>query len=169
MPSLPGRGIVQRMTDRAPATADEYLAQLPSERREIVQAIVDVVRRNLPAGYEEGMQYGMIGWFVPLERFPETYNGRPLGLAAIADQKNSVSLYLNNVYGDPETERWFRAAYAEAGKRLDMGKSCVRLRRLDDVPLDVIGAVIARTEVDAFVARYEAVRGSSRRARRGGS
>lgn len=168
MPSPPRRAIVERMTDRAPTTPDEYLARLPSKRREVVQAIVEVVRRNLPAGYQEGMQYGMIGWFVPLERFPETYNGQPLGLAAIAGQKDYVSLYLNNVYGDPETERWFREAYAEAGKPLDMGKSCVRFRRLNDVPLDVIGAVIARTTVDAFVARYEAVRGSSRRTQRGG-
>jgi hypothetical protein len=159
--------MVKGMVSSAAVTPEEYITHLPAERRETVQAIVDVVRRNLPPGYEEGMQYGMIGWFVPLARFPQTYNGQPLGLAAIANQKHHVSLYLNNVYGDPETEHWFREAYAGSGKRLEMGKSCVRIRRLDEVPLEVIGAVIARTRLDAFVARYEAVRGSSRRARHG--
>jgi hypothetical protein len=150
-------------------TPQQYIAELPPGRREAVQAVVDVIRRNLPAGYEEGMQFGMIGWYVPLERFPETYNGRPLGLAAIASQKNYISLYLNSVYGDPETERWFRDAYRASGKRLDMGKSCVRFRSAEDLPLDVIGEVVARANIDAFLAQYRAARGSSRRTRgRGG-
>lgn len=150
-------------------TPQQYIAGLPPERREAVQAVVDVIRRNLPPGYEEGMQYGMIGWYVPLERFPDTYNGQPLGLAAIASQKNYISLYLNGVYGDPETERWFRDAYRASGKRLDMGKSCVRFRSVEDLPLDVIGETVARAEIEPFLERYRAARGSSRRTRgRGG-
>lgn len=146
-------------------TVTEYLASLPDDRRAAVEAVRDVVRANLPAGYEEGMQFGMISWYVPLERFPDTYNGQPLGLAALASQKRHLSLYLNSVYGDPETERWFRSRYADSGKRLDMGKSCVRFREVDDLALDVIGETIARADLDGFLQRYQAVRGSSRRAR----
>lgn len=144
------------------ATPDEYIASLPPDRREALRTVRDVVRRNLPAGFEEGMHYGMIGWYVPLERFPNTYNGRPLGLAALASQKNYMSLYLNTVYGDPTTEAWFKERYAASGKRLDMGKSCVRFRRLEDLPLDVIGDTIARVDLDAFLAAMEEARGSSR-------
>jgi hypothetical protein len=104
-------------------TPDEMIAALPPERREAISAVRDVIRANLPPGYEEGMQFGMLAWYVPLERFPDTYNGQPLGLAALASQKNYLSLYLNTVYGDPETERWFRERYAASGKKLDMGKS----------------------------------------------
>lgn len=139
-------------------TPEEYIEQLPAERREAIRTVADVVRRNLPDGYEEGMQYGMIGWYVPLDRLPDTYNGQPLGYVALASQKNYISLYLNNVYGDAGTERWFRDAYAATGRRLDMGRSCVRFRRVEDLPLDVIGQAVARTPVDAFIRRYRAVR-----------
>jgi len=146
-------------------TPDEMIAALAPDRREAIAAGRAVILANLPAGYEEGMEYGMIGYFVPLERFPDTYNGQPLGLAALASQKNYMSLYLNTVYGDPETERWFRERYAASGKKLDMGKSCVRFRKLEDLPLDLIGKTIARTPVERYIERYEAVRGSSRKAR----
>jgi hypothetical protein len=146
-------------------TPEEYLASLPEERRSIVSAVVDVIRNHLPPGYEEGMGYGMMGWYVPLERFPDTYNGQPLPLAGIASQKRHISLYLNHVYGDPELEAWFRERWTATGKRLDMGKSCVRFTRLDDVPLDVVGEVIARGDVPSLLARYQAARGSSRRTR----
>ena len=111
------------------------------------------------------MSHGMIGWYVPLELFPDTYNGEPLGLAALASQKNYVSLYLNNVYGDSETEEWFRKRYAAAGKKLNMGKSCVRFAKLEDLPLDVIGETIARTDVETYLERYAEARGSSRETR----
>jgi Domain of unknown function (DU1801) len=129
-------------------------------------AVADVVRRNLPEGYQEGMQSGMMGWYVPLETFPDTYNGQPLALASLASQKNYMSLYLNNVYGDPQTEAWFRDRYAASGKKLNMGKSCVRFRHLDDLALDVIGETIARTDLESFLAQYMQARGSSRIARR---
>ena len=146
-------------------TPDEYIAALPDDRREAVGAVRDVVRDNLPAGFEEGMLYGMIGWYIPLERFPNTYNGQPLGLAALASQKNYMSLYLNSVYGDPRTEAWFKDRYEASGKRLNMGKSCVRFRRLDDLPLDVIADTIARVDLESFVASYVKAAGSSRMAR----
>ena len=146
-------------------TPDEYIAALPDDRREAVRAVRDVVRDNLAAGFEEGMLYGMIGWYIPLERLPNTYNGQPLGLAALASQKNYMSLYLNSVYGDPRTEAWFKDRYAASGKRLDMGKSCVRFRRLEDLPLDVIGDTIARVDLESYVAWHEKAASSSRKTR----
>jgi hypothetical protein len=147
-------------------TPDEYLASLPEDRRHLAAAVRDVVNANLPAGYREGMMSGMIGWYVPLETFGDTYNGQPLGLAGVASQKQAVSLYLLNVYSDPATEAWFRERWAATGKKLDMGKSCVRFRRLDDVPLELIGETIARADLDRYVARHREVAGSARRARR---
>ncbi|MGI8658553.1 MAG: iron chaperone [Candidatus Limnocylindria bacterium] len=146
-------------------TPDEYIASLPEDRRSAVERVRQVIRDHIPDGYEEGMQYRMIGWYVPLDRFADTYNGQPLGLAALASQKRHLSLYLNNVYGDPVTEAWFKERYAASGKKLDMGKSCLRFRHVDDLSLDVIGETVARTSVDDFVAYYERARGSSLRTR----
>ncbi len=136
-----------------------YLAELADDRREIVEAVRSVVLENLPAGFEEGMQYGMIGYYVPLERHPVTYNGQPLGVAALASQKRHLSLYLMGIHGDDGESSWFRERWAEAGKKLAMGKSCVRFRRLDDLALDVVGEAIARTSVDDFIDAYERRRG----------
>jgi len=147
------------------ATPDEYIASLPEVRRAVVAAVREVINRNLPAGYREGMAYGMIGWYVPLETFPDTYNGQPLGLVGLASQKRYISLYLNSVYGDRETERWFLDRYAASGKRLNMGKSCLRFRRLDEVALDVIGETVARADLDSFLAHYAEAKGSSRKTR----
>jgi hypothetical protein len=146
------------------ATVDEYIASLPPDRRELVAALRDVVRRNLPEGYAEGMAYGMIGWYVPLDTFPDTYNGQPLGLAALANQKQYVSLYLNSVYGDSDEEARFRDRYAATGRTLNMGKSCVRFRSLEDVPFDVIGETIARADLDRFLAAYHRARQQPRAA-----
>lgn len=153
------------MATSSATTVDEYIASLPEDRRSTVAAVREVVRRNLPRGFEEGMQYGMIGWYVPLERFPDTYNGQPLGLAGLASQKNYLSLYLNSVYGDPRTEAWFKERYEASGKKLNMGKSCVRFRRVEDLPLDVIGETIARVDLDSYLAHFEEARGSSRQTR----
>jgi hypothetical protein len=134
-----------------------------------MQKVRDVIKANLPPGYEEGMQFGMIGWYVPLERFGNTYNGQPLGPAALASQMKHMRLCLSNVYGDRDTEKRFRERYRASGKQLDMGKSCVRFRRLEDLPLEVIGETIARVDVDGYTARYQAARGSSRATRGTGS
>ena len=140
-------------------TVEEYLDGLPDDRRETVETVRSVVRDNLPDGYKETMQFGMIAYVVPLERYPKTYNRQALQYAALAAQKNYVSLYLMNVYGDEETERWFLDSYRASGKRLDMGKSCVRFKSLDDLPLDLVGEAIARTPVDDYIALYETARG----------
>jgi hypothetical protein len=140
-------------------SVEAYLAELPEDRREVVQAVRAVILDNLPAGFEEGMQYGMIGYYVPLERYPVTYNGQPLGVAALASQQRHLSLYLMGIYGDDGESTWFRERWSRTGKKLDMGKSCVRFKRLDDLALDVVGEAIARTSVDDFIAVYERSRG----------
>jgi uncharacterized protein YdhG (YjbR/CyaY superfamily) len=139
------------------STVEEYLAELPEERRRVVSTVRDAVLRHLPEGYRESMAYGMIGYGVPLERYPNTYNGQPLSFAAIAAQKNYYSLYLTCVYGNPDRERELRDAFAAAGKKLDMGRSCIRFRSADDLPLDAIGRIIARTPPEALIAQHEAV------------
>ena len=139
-------------------TAREYLAELAEDRRAALAAVRKVILDHLPEGYEETMQYGMIGYVIPLERYPTTYNGQPLSYAALASQKNHMSLYLMNIYSDSDTERWFVEQYEACGKKLDMGKSCVRFKKLDDLPMDLIGRAIAATAVPEFIQGYEASR-----------
>ena len=146
------------MARSAATTVDEYLAELPPERRAVVAAVRTLVLRHLPDGYVEGMNWGMISYELPLARFADTYNGQPLSYAALAAQKSHYALYLHCIYGDDEREAELRAAFATAGKKLDIGKSCVRFKRLDDLELDSIARTIASTPPDAFVARYEASR-----------
>jgi Domain of unknown function (DU1801) len=143
-------------------TVAEYLAELPGERREVVSIVRDLILRHLPEGYKEAMSFGMICYFVPLERFPDTYNGQPLGYVSLAAQKNHYALYLMCVYQSAEREKQLREAFKAAGKRLDMGKSCVRFRKLDDLPLETIGELIAATPVDAYVSAYEAIKRARR-------
>ena len=140
-------------------TPQDYLAELPEHRSVFVAAIRQAVLDGLPAGYEEAMSWGMLSYEVPLSRYPNTYNGKPLSYAALASQKNYVSLYLMGVYGDADAEKWFHGRFEASGKKLDMGKSCVRFKSLDDVPLDLVSDVVARLPVEAFLARYEEARG----------
>ena len=139
-------------------TVEEYIQALPKERRQAIAKVRDVIVKNLPEGYEEGMSYGMIGYWVPLETYPDTYNGQPLGYIALTSQKNYMSLYLNAVYLDAEAEKAFLGEYKASGKRLDMGKSCVRFRKLDDLPLDLIAETVGAMPVEAFISTYEASR-----------
>jgi hypothetical protein len=136
----------------------EYLDQLPPEQREVVSKVRDTILANLPEGYVETMNWGMISYEIPLEDYPDTYNNRPLSYAALAAQKRYYSLYLNSVYGDPEKEAELKEGFERAGRKLDMGKSCVRFRKLEQVPLDVIGDVMASTPPEEYIAIYEASR-----------
>jgi hypothetical protein len=149
------------MVSSAVTTVAAYLESLPEDRRTAISQVRDVVNANLPAGYEEGMLYGMIGWYIPLSRYPDTYNGQPIGIAALASQKQYMALYLHVVYADPELDTWFRAAYAASGKKLDIGKSCVRFARLDALPLDVVGQAITKVSVEQLIAQYEASRAAA--------
>lgn len=147
------------MLPSAARTVTSYLASLPEGRRKPIAELRRLLLQRLPAGFEERMEYGMISYVVPLSRYPDTYNGKPLAIASLASQKQYMSLYLMSVYGDPEIERWFAEGFRRAGKRLDMGKSCVRFRALDELPLQVIGDAIARVSVDEYIAGYERARG----------
>ena len=135
-------------------TVEEYLEGLPEDRREAISAVRSVILDRLPEGYAEEMRWGMICYEVPLAIQPDTYNGKPLMYAALASQKRHMAVYLSGVYADPAAREDFEQAYRATGKRMDMGKSCVRFRRLDDLPLDVIGNTIARYEVEGFVSLY---------------
>ena len=139
------------------ATVEEYLAKLPEERREALEAVRQVILQNLPEGYEEVTNWGMITYQVPLETYPDTYNKKPLMYAALAAQKNHMAVYLTAIYMDEDSRRDFEAAYRATGKRYDVGKSCVRFRRLADLPLELIGESIASVPVSEFVKRAKAV------------
>ena len=141
-------------------TVEEYLAEQSLEKREALSAVRRVILDNLPEGYAEVMQYGMISYVIPLARYPKTYNKQPLAYISLAAQKRYLSIYLMGVYCDTETESWFVQRYRASGKRLDMGKACVRFRTLEDLPLDLVGEAVARTPVADFIEIYETARGS---------
>jgi Domain of unknown function (DU1801) len=148
---------------------EEYLRSLPAERQAAMSSVRRVILDNLPEGYAEQMQGGMIGYVVPHELYPAGYHcdpQQPLQYAALASEKSYMSLHLMTVYGDPVTAAWFRKAYEASGKRLDMGKACVRFKKVEDLPLEVIGQAIARTPAKAYIARVEKFR-ESREGNRG--
>jgi uncharacterized protein YdhG (YjbR/CyaY superfamily) len=151
-------------------TVAEYLGELPEDRRAAISKVRQVIRKNLPRGIVEGMQYGMIGYFVPHKIYPAGYHcdpKQPLPFAGLASQKGHMSLYLCTLYQNAELEAWFKAKFAEAGKKLDMGKGCVRFKKLDDLPLDVVGEAMGRMTVEEVVANYDAQRTRSKAARKG--
>lgn len=143
------------MVSSATRTVDEYLQQLPEERRAVATALRKLVRDHLPPGYVEAMNWGMPCYEVPLARYPDTYNGQPLGCVAFAAQKNGYSLYLMGVYGDPAREARLREGFERIGRKPDMGKSCVRFRKLEHLPLEEIGELIASLSVDDLIALHE--------------
>jgi len=143
-------------------TVEQYLADLPEDRRSAVEAVRETILANLPGGYEEAMNWGMISYQVPLEVHPDTYNGQPLMYAGLASQKNHMAVYLSAIYANEKARKEFEAAYKETGKRFDVGKSCVRFKKLDDLPLDVIGEAVAGVPVDRFIAMYERGRDGAR-------
>lgn len=139
-------------------TVAKYLAEIPPDRRSAMEAVRRVILENLDAGFEEGMQYGMIGYYVPHRLFPAGYHcdpRQPLPFAALASQKNYMSVYLMCQYGEPQQNEWFLQAWAQTGKKLNMGKSCLRFKKLDELALDVIGEAIRRVSAKAYIAHYE--------------
>ncbi|MBL9086878.1 MAG: DUF1801 domain-containing protein [Planctomycetia bacterium] len=151
-----------------PTTVAAYLASLPEDRRAAVSAVRDAVNRALPAGYEEGIAYGMIGWHVPHRLYPAGYHcdpKQPLPFAGLASQKGHMSLHLMAVYLDPPRRDAFVRAWKQTGKKLDMGAACVRFKAVDDLALDVVTDAIAAIPVTTYVAAYDAMR--SRGSKRG--
>ena len=158
------------MADK-PKTPKEYLDSLPEDRRKALRKVRAAVNKGLSRGYKEGVQYGMIGWFVPHSVYPDGYHCdpvQPVPFAGLASQKNYMSLYLMCIYGDEKHREWFEREWAKTGKKLSMGKSCVRFKKVDDVPLDLITEAVSRVPVDAFLAHYEAVIPKSKRKKKGG-
>lgn len=147
-------------------TVDQYLSELPADRREAIETVRSVILENLPDGYEEVMNWGMITYEVPLETYPDTYNKQPLMYAALASQKNHMGVYLTGIYISDDARDEFEKAYRATGKRFDVGKSCVRFRKLDDLPLELIGQTIASIPVTRFIERSRESAGSARKAKK---
>jgi hypothetical protein len=133
-------------------TVQQYLDELPPDRRETIATVRTLVKKNLPKGYEETMRWGMISYEIPLARLSVTYNRQPLSYAALAAQKNYNTLYLMAAGFSPFD---LKAGFRKAGKKLDMGKACVHFKTIDDLPLPVIAESIASLPVDAYIDQYE--------------
>jgi hypothetical protein len=139
-------------------SVDQYVQSLSSERREAIKAVRAIILNNLPHGFVETMNRGMISYEVPRSTFPNTYNKKPLTLAGLVSTKTQLSLYLMSVYSDPKTYKWFQNRYKASGKKLDMGKSCVHFKRADDLPLDLLGETIALFTVEEYIRIHENAR-----------
>ncbi len=139
-------------------TVQQYLEEVPEDRRGDIEAVRNLIIENLPDGYVETMRWGMITYEVPLETYPSTYNGKPLMFAALAAQKRHLALYLTNVAFVPGGEESFTKKYLETGRKLDMGRSCLRFKRADDLATDVIAESISSMPLDEFIRQYEASR-----------
>ena len=146
-------------------TVDDYVNDLPEDRRAAIRKLRALVKKNLPKGYKEGVGYNMITWTVPLSTFPDTYNGQPLCYIALASQKNHMALYLLGPYGDTWQRRFLADEFRKAGKKLDMGKSCLRFKKLEDLPLDAIASVVAGTSPDELIAIHESAHAAKRKSR----
>ena len=129
----------------------DYLAQLPEDRRVALEKLRKLINKNLPQGYQETFAWGMITWSVPLSVYPDTYNGQPLCYASLGSQKNHMALYLMSGYAEGPIKKRLTAGFKAAGKKLDMGKACIRFKSLDDLPLDVIAEVAGSVPMKAFV------------------
>jgi Domain of unknown function (DU1801) len=153
------------MVMSAAKTVDAYLASLPDDKRAAISSVRDLVLGSLPAGYVEGMGFGMINYSIPLSRYPNTYNGQALSYVALAAQKNFNAIYLMGVYSDAARAQRFKDGFAKAGKKLDIGKSCVRFKSPDDLALDAVAETIAGLSVDGFIELYERSRTTAQKAR----
>ncbi len=140
-------------------TVDAYIAELPEDRQKIINEFRKVIKKNMPKGFQECMNYGMIGWVVPHTKYPSGYHCNPkdpLPFMGLASQKNSVNFYHMGIYGDPKLLKWFTEAHAKASpKKLDMGKSCVRYKKQEDIPFTLIGELAAKLSPDQWIAQYE--------------
>ena len=138
---------------------EDYISQVPEEHQDILKKLRKVIKQNLPKGFEEGIQYGMIGYYVPHSMYPEGYHctpSEPLPFMSFASQKNSVNLYHMGIYAKPELHDWFVNEYPKHCKRkLDMGKSCMRFKKLDEIPFDLIAELTTKMSVDEWIQIYE--------------
>ncbi|CAM1350944.1 DUF1801 domain-containing protein [Tenacibaculum insulae] len=140
-------------------SVEEYIAQIPEERQVVVEKLRVIIKKNLPKGFEEGMNYNMIGYYVPHTIYPAGYHcdtSLPLPFINVASQKNSINLYHSGIYAKKEMLDWFVEEYPKHCKRkLDMGKSCIRFKKIDDIPYDLIAELCTKITVDEWIAIYE--------------
>jgi Domain of unknown function (DU1801) len=140
-------------------TVDAYVAELPEDRQKIINEFRKVVKKNMPKGFQECMNYGMIGWVVPHSKYPAGYHCNPkdpLPFMGLASQKNSVNFYHMGIYADPKLLKWFTDAHAKASsKKLDMGKSCIRYKKMEDIPFQLYAELVAKISPDEWITRYE--------------
>jgi len=137
---------------------DEYIRSLTPERHVTIRTVRAIILKNLPRGFVETMNWGMITYEVPLSTYPNTYNKKPLSLAGLAAGKTQFSLYLLSVYFDPKTSKWFQQRYKASGKKLAMGKSCVHFKRAEDLPFDLIGETVKLFSVEEYIQLHEKAR-----------
>jgi predicted aldo/keto reductase-like oxidoreductase len=136
-------------------TAQKYLEELDTERREIIENIRKIILERIPKGFVEEMQYGMICYNIPIEKYPNTYNKKALTIAAIASQKNYISLYLMGIYADKEMEKWFKGEMNQSNKKMKMGKSCINFKKIEDLDLELIKKVIEKITPEKYIQMYE--------------
>lgn len=140
-------------------TVDAYVAELPEDRQKTINEFRKVIKKNLPKGFKECMNYGMIGWVVPHSKYPGGYHCNPkdpLPFMGLASQKASVNFYHMGIYADPKLLKWFTEAHAKASpKKLDMGKSCIRYKKMEDIPFQLYAELVTKISVEDWIARYE--------------
>ena len=140
---------------------EDYISQVPEERQDSLKKLRQVIKDNLPNGFEEGMQYKMIGYYIPHSVYPDGYHcdpKTPLPFMSFASQKNSVNLYHSGIYANPELQKWFITEYPKHCKRkLDMGKSCIRFKKMDDIPFELIGELTRKMTAKEWISIYETV------------
>jgi uncharacterized protein YdhG (YjbR/CyaY superfamily) len=138
---------------------EQYLKELPADRREAMDKLRKTVLKNLPKGFKENMSYGMIGYCVPHSIYPAGYHcnpEQPLPFACLASQKNAITFYHMGVYADPKLLKWFTDEYAKAGVgKLDMGKSCIRFKKPENIPYQLIGELCSKITVEKWIEVYE--------------
>lgn len=138
---------------------DEYVAEVPDERKEAISRLREVIKNNLPKGFKEVMSYGMIGYVVPHELYPGGYHcdpSLPLPFMNLASQKNFIAVYHAGIYADPELNKWFVGEYPKyVSTKLDMGKSCIRFKNVKNIPFELIGELSSKMTVDSWIETYE--------------
>lgn len=141
------------------SSVEDYISKIPEERQEVFSKLFDTITDNLPKGFEKGVSYGMVGWDVPLKTFPAGYHctpGAPLPFMGLASQKNFIALYHMGIYAKPELLEWFVAEFPKHSKRkLDMGKSCIRFKKIDEIPFELIAELSQKMTVDEWITIYE--------------
>lgn len=149
------------------ATVDEYLAEIPADRQKAMKELRKVIRKNLSKGFQECMNYGMIGYVVPHSKYPNGYHCNPkdpLPFMNVASQKNSINIYHMGIYGDPKLFKWFQEAHAKASpKKLDMGKSCIRYKKPEDIPFQLIGELASKVSMEKWIEMYESMLNGSKK------